>query len=64
MKDYVDSFLSYAIGILLLLYSGVIQYSSEIMTVGGLVLMLARLYVDGGKAIQTWRERNGRSKRK
>lgn len=59
MKDHVDSAFSYLVGIALLLYSNLIEFSDEIMTLGGVILLLARLYVDGGKAIQTWRDKRG-----
>lgn len=62
MKDYLDSALSYVLGVLFLLYSAVLSNSEEIMTIGGLLLLAARLYVDGGKAYRTWRERRDSSK--
>lgn len=57
MKENADSVFSYCVGFALLMYSNLIEFSDELMTVGGLILLIARLYVDGGKAIQTWRSK-------
>lgn len=61
MREHVESGVSYILGLGFVLYSNVLTHSNEIMTLGGLILLGARLYVDGGKAIKTWRQRNVRS---
>lgn len=58
--EYLDSAFSYVLGVLLIVYSSLISSAEEIMTIGGILLLGLRLYVDGGKAIRVWRERNGR----
>ncbi|QWY83439.1 hypothetical protein [Rhizobium phage RHph_X3_9] len=60
MKGHADSVISYVLGVGFMLYSGVLANADAIMTFGGLILLAARLYVDGGKAVKTWRARNGR----
>lgn len=59
MKEHAESIVSYMLGIGFLLYSSVLTHANEIMTLGGLVLLAARLYVDGGKAIKVWRANRG-----
>ncbi|QOE32165.1 putative membrane protein [Rhizobium phage Paso] len=63
MKEHAESLVSYVLGIGFLLYSSVLTHANEIMTLGGLLLLGARLYVDGGKAIRTYK-RNKRLDRK
>ena len=61
MRETAESAISYVLGLGFLLYSQVLTHANEIMTLGGLVLLAARLYVDGGKAIKVWRSTRGRS---
>lgn len=61
MREHAESLISYVLGLGFLFYSSVLTHSNEIMTLGGLVLLGARLYVDGGKAWKTWRRRHERS---
>lgn len=63
MREHAESLISYVLGFGFLLYSSVLVHANEIMTFGGLVLLAARLYVDGGKALKTWRHRRGISYR-
>lgn len=59
MKEAFDTAFGYFVVITLFLYSNILEFSDEIMTIGGLVLLGCRLYVDGGKAVKSWRDRNG-----
>lgn len=61
MKEHAESLISYVLGFGFLLYSNVLVHANEIMTIGGLILLAARLYVDGGKAIKVWRRSRVRS---
>lgn len=63
MREHVESLFTYIMGIGFVLYSSVLTHANEIMTVGGLILLLARAYVDVGRAVREWRRR-GRSNRK
>lgn len=56
MKTILDSIASYVIGAGLVVYSGVLANADAILTLGGLVLLGCRLYVDGGKAYNTYRK--------
>lgn len=47
-----DSLTTYAVALLALLLATVLAHASTVATLGGLVLLLLRLYVDGSKA---WR---------
>lgn len=60
MRETVDTVFGYFVVITLFLYSNILQFSDEIMTLGGLLLLGCRLYVDGGKAWKSWKDRNGR----
>lgn len=55
MGQALDSLTTYAVALLSILFATVMVHSAAILTVGGLVLMLLRLYVDGSKAWRTWK---------
>ncbi|QIG73209.1 hypothetical protein [Rhizobium phage RHph_I40] len=55
MREYLDGMLAYAISVWALFYSSVLDYSHDIMTFGGLVVLALRLYVDGKRALKQWR---------
>lgn len=59
IREAVDTVFGYFVVATLFLYSTVLHYSDEIMTLGGLLLLGCRLYVDGKRAVTTWRERHG-----
>lgn len=58
MEQAVDQFTSYATVLITLLFAGLLTHASVIMTVGGLILLALRLYVDGMKAWRTYRKEN------
>ena len=60
MREHAESLISYVLGIGFVLYSSVLTHANEIMTLGGLALLAARLYVDGGKAYKVWRKQRVR----
>ncbi|QIG67223.1 hypothetical protein [Rhizobium phage RHEph15] len=64
MKETIDSLLSYTVGAGFLFYSHLLANADAILTLGGMVLLGCRLYVDGGKAVKTWRLNRGRSDRR
>lgn len=55
MEQAIDSLTTYAVAGLSILFATVMMHSSAILTVGGLILMALRLYVDGSKAYRTWK---------
>lgn len=59
MKETLDTVFGYFVVLSLFLYSNILDHSDEIMTFGGLALLALRLYVDGSKAVNRWKERNG-----
>lgn len=54
MGQALDSMTTYAVALLSILFATVMVHSAAILTVGGLLLMFLRLYVDGSKAWRTW----------
>lgn len=54
VRELVDSITSYAIGLGAAFGSGLINVDTA-MTVGGALLLAARLYVDGGRAIRKFK---------
>lgn len=52
MGQLFDSLTTYAVALLALMLATVLAHASTAATLGGLVLLLLRLYVDGSKA---WR---------
>ena len=52
----IDSATSYIVALLTIAFATILIHASAIMTVGGLILLLLRLYVDGSKAWKTWKE--------
>ena len=58
MRETIDGIISYAAAFVVLLFGFVLAYSSTIMTIGGLVLLALRIYVDGMKAWKTYKERH------
>lgn len=55
-KEIVESLMSYVIALGAILFTALSANLSTIMTVGGLVLLLLRLYVDITKAYRTYKE--------
>lgn len=55
MGQVLDSLTTYAVALLSIMFATIMANSAVILTVGGLVLMLLRLYVDGSKAWRTWK---------
>lgn len=55
MGQALDSLTTYAVAILSLLFATLMVHASVLLTIGGLVLMLLRLYVDGSKAYRTFK---------
>lgn len=53
MREAIDSALSYTLAIFIILFAGIVQYADIILQLGGLVLLLLRLYVDGVRAYKT-----------
>lgn len=53
----IDSITTYVIALFTLLFATILVHASTIMTVGGLVLLALRLYVDGKRAWRTWKTR-------
>lgn len=51
MREFVDSVTSYAIGLGAVFGTDLINVDT-LTTVGGIILLAARLYVDGGRAIR------------
>lgn len=56
MSSLIESGTSYAVAAVVITAAAVLDNASTIMTVGGLVLLALRLYVDGKRAIQKWSE--------
>lgn len=57
MGEHADRIISYFMGLMFLLFSTILAHASEIMAIGGLILLALRLYVDGHKALATYKER-------
>ncbi|AGC35977.1 hypothetical protein HOS22_gp53 [Rhizobium phage RHEph08] len=55
MREYLDGMLAYTFSVWALFYSSVLYYSHDIVSIGGLVVLAFRLYVDGGRALKKWR---------
>lgn len=55
MGQALDSLTTYAVAILAFLFAGLMANASVLLTIGGLVLMALRLYVDGSKAWRTYK---------
>lgn len=51
----MESITSYTVAMVVLSIGTVLANAPTIMTVGGLVLLGLRLYVDGKRALQKWR---------
>ena len=56
--ETVDGVTSWLLALFMILLAGVITHASAIMTVGGIIIMLLRMYVDGVKAYRVWKDRN------
>ncbi|WVH05423.1 hypothetical protein ZHAWSFBX_CDS_0064 [Agrobacterium phage Alfirin] len=56
MNEILESSTSYAVAVVTIGAAAVLDNASTIMTVGGLVLLALRLYVDGKRAVQKWSE--------
>ncbi len=54
VRDVVDSMTSYIIGLGAAFGAGLINVDT-LMTVGGVLLLVARLYVDGGRAMRKFK---------
>lgn len=53
--DVLESITSYAIGVLAIAFDAMLANAPTIMTIGGLVLLVMRLYVDGVRAWKTYK---------
>jgi len=51
----IDSLTTYVVALFTLLFASILAHAYAIMTIGGLILLLLRLYVDGSKAWKTWK---------
>lgn len=60
MRDILDSTIGYVVGLGATFSVFLWEYSSTITTLGGLVVLGCRLYVDGGRALDKWRDRRGK----
>lgn len=54
--EKTESAFSYVLALFLLMFTTIVDNASGIMTFGGLVLLGLRLYVDGKKAQQVYKE--------
>lgn len=54
--DILDSLTTYTLAFFVLAFTVVVDHASGIMTVGGILLLGLRLYGDGVKARQVYRE--------
>lgn len=54
MNAFIESGTSYCIALVVLSATTIITHAPTIMTVGGLVLLGLRLYVDGKRALKAW----------
>ena len=53
----IDTIMAYFIAAVSFLYAGIIGHSSEILTIGSIILLVLRVYVDGTKAFAVWRKK-------
>lgn len=58
VMQVIDSLTSYTLAFFVLAFTTVLSNASGIMTVGGLILLGLRLYVDWVKARQTYLDHN------
>ena len=58
VMQVIDSLTSYTLALFVLAFTNILANASGIMTVGGLILLGLRLYVDWVKARQTYRDHN------
>lgn len=58
MNETADGLTSYILALVYLFYAAVLANSSAIMTIGGLILLGLRLYVDGKKAWRVFKDRD------
>lgn len=58
MREIVDGAFAYAVGTAALFSSVLWEHRDEITTVGGLIVLGFRLYVDGSRAYRKWRGKN------
>lgn len=58
LMQTLDSLTSYTLAFFVLAFTAILENAGGIMTVGGLILLGLRLYVDWVKARQTYRDHN------
>lgn len=59
MKDNIEAVAAYMVGLGAAFYGQVIAHSSDVMSLGGMVLLAARIYVDGTRAYRQWKGTDG-----
>jgi hypothetical protein len=55
MYDILDSVFTYVLALLSIALATVVVHAGVAMTIGGLVLLVLRLYVDGKRAWHMWK---------
>ena len=63
LGSFIDSLTTYVVAIFTLLFATILIHASAIMTVGGILLLALRLYVDGSRAWRTWQRNKDPLKR-
>ena len=59
MRDFIDGTFAYAVALGATFSTFIWAYANEVTTVGGLLVLACRLYVDGGRAWRKWRGKDG-----
>ncbi len=62
MREMVDGTLAYTVGLIATFSTVMWTHVNEITTIGGLIVLACRLYVDGGRALsklRKWRRNKG-----
>lgn len=60
VNNFIESATSYSVVVVSLLLTSILEHASDAITIGSLVLLSLRLYVDGGKALDKWRGKDGK----
>lgn len=55
MNNFLDSTFSYALAAFLVAFSFLVDHSSTVLSLGGILLLCIRLYADGKRAVRAWR---------
>ncbi|WKV16993.1 hypothetical protein [Nostoc phage NMeng1] len=55
VPSWIESTFSYIVALVSIFFGYILDAAPSIAAIGGLVLLLLRLYVDGKRAVKTWK---------